>query len=57
MIRLDCLVLSGLDEKVSQVKSVLVHGTGGPPLTRKSLARFPLTPFLAYVRARGGFSR
>ena len=31
--------------------------TGGPPLTRKSLTRFPLPRFLAYVRASGGFSR
>ena len=29
--------------------------TGGPPLTRKSLTRFPLTQFLAYVRASGNF--
>ena len=31
-------------------------GTGGPPLTRKSLTRFPLTRFLAYVRVSGGIS-
>ena len=30
--------------------------TGGPPLTRKSLPRFPLTRFLAYVRVSGGIS-
>ena len=30
--------------------------TGGPPLTRKSLTRFPLTRFLAYVRVSGGIS-
>ena len=28
----------------------------GPPLTRKSLTRFPLTRFLAYVRVSGGIS-
>ena len=28
--------------------------TGGPPLTRKLLTRFPLTRFLAYVRVSGG---
>ena len=31
-------------------------GTGGLPLTRKSLTRFPLPRFLAYVRASGEFS-
>jgi hypothetical protein len=31
--------------------------TGGPPLTQKSLTRFPLPRFLAYVRASGGFLR
>ena len=30
--------------------------TGSPPLTRKSLTRFPLTQFLAYVRVSGGIS-
>ena len=30
--------------------------TGGPPLTRKSLIRFPLPRFLAYVRVSGGIS-
>ena len=30
--------------------------TGGPPLTQKSLTRFPLTCFLAYVRVSGGIS-
>ena len=30
--------------------------TGGPPLTRKSLTRFPLTRFLAYVRVSEGIS-
>ena len=30
--------------------------TGGPPLTRKSLTRFPLPWFLAYVRVSGGIS-
>ena len=28
--------------------------TGGPPLTQKSLTRFPLPRFFAYVRASGG---
>ena len=30
--------------------------TGGPPLTRKSLTRFPLPRFFAYVRVSGGIS-
>ena len=30
--------------------------TGGLPLTRKSLTRFLLTRFLAYVRVSGGIS-
>ena len=30
--------------------------TGGPPLTRKSLTRFPLPRFLAYVRVSGGIN-
>ena len=30
--------------------------TGGPPLTQKSLTRFPLPRFLAYVRLSGGIS-
>ena len=30
--------------------------TGGPPLTQKSLTRFPVTRFLAYVRVSGGIS-
>ena len=30
--------------------------TGGLPLTKKSLTRFPLTHFLAYVRVRWGIS-
>ena len=33
-----------------------VVSTGGPPLTRKSLTRFPLPRFLAYVRVSGGIS-
>ena len=32
-------------------------GTGGPPLTQKSLTRLTLPRFLAYVRASGGFAR
>ena len=31
-------------------------GTGGPPLTRKSLTRFPLPRFLASVRVSGAIS-
>ena len=30
--------------------------TGGPPLTRKLLTRFPLPRFFAYVRVSGGIS-
>ena len=30
--------------------------TGGPPLTQKSLTRFPLPRFLAYVHVSGGIS-
>ena len=33
-----------------------LYNTGGPPLTRKSLTRFPLPQFLAYVRVSGGIS-
>ena len=33
-----------------------VAHTGGPPLTRKSLTRFPLPRFLAYVPVSGGLS-
>ena len=36
--------------------NVINQYTGGPPLTRKSLTRFPLTRFLAYVRVSGGIS-
>ena len=36
--------------------SILIQCTGGPPLTRKSLKRFPLPRFLAYVRVSGGIS-
>ena len=31
-----------------------INYTGGPPLTQKSLTRFPLPRFLAYVRVSGG---
>ena len=31
-------------------------GTGGPPLIQKSLTRFLLPKFFAYVHAIGGFS-
>ena len=34
----------------------LYETTGGPPLTRKSLTRFPVTRFFAYVRVSGGIS-
>ena len=37
-------------------KSILMEDTGGPPLTRKSLTRFPLKRFLAYVSVSGGIS-
>ena len=37
-------------------KSMVNLYTGGPPLTRKSLTRFTLTRFLAYVRVSGGIS-
>ena len=37
-------------------KLCLVGTTGNPPLTQKSLIRFPLPRFLADVRASGGFS-
>ena len=30
--------------------------TRGPPFTQKSLTRFPLPQFLAYVRVSGGIS-
>ena len=36
--------------------SYVISTTGGLPLKRKSLTRFPLPRFLAYVRASGGFS-
>ena len=35
---------------------IFMQPTRGPPLTRKSLTRFPLTRFLAYVRLSGGIS-
>ena len=34
-----------------------IVGTGGPPLTRKSLTQSPTSAVLAYVPASGGFSR
>ena len=37
-------------------KKRYVTTTGGPPLTRKPLARFPLPRFLAYLHASGDFS-
>ena len=39
---------------ISAIK--IVKHTGGPPLTQKSLTRFPLPQFLAYVRVSGGIS-
>ena len=33
-----------------------MQSTGGPPLTRKSVTRFPLPRFLAYVHVSGGIS-
>ena len=41
----------------NSMKLLINQITGGPPLKRKSQTRFPLPPFLAYVRASGGFSR
>ena len=41
---------------VKPLKSTKSDITGGPPLTRKSLTRFPLTRFLAYVHVSGGIS-
>ena len=38
------------------LKMQIIQYTGGPPLLRKSLTRFPLPLFLAYVRVRGGIS-
>ena len=42
-------------ESGTNIKSVKI--TGGPPIKQKSLTWFPLTWFLAYVRASGGFLR
>ena len=44
-----CFVLFSFHLQILHTKV----GTGGPPLTRKSLTRFPLTRFLAYVRVSG----
>ena len=41
---------------IAQWKTKQKNITGGPPLRQKSLTRFPLTQFLVYVRASGGFS-
>ena len=41
---------------VYTAQTVNVVNTGGPPLTRKSLTRFPLPCCLAYVRVSGGIS-
>ena len=35
---------------------IMLRYTGGPPLTQKSLTRFPLPRFLAYVCVSGGIS-
>ena len=40
----------------SKVVFTHLHSTGGPPLTRKLLTRFPLPHFLAYARVSGGIS-
>ena len=42
--------------KVSVAENLTKRSTGGPPLTQKSLTRFPLTRFLAYVRVSVGIS-
>ena len=41
---------------VGKVFSIIIQITGGPPLTPKSITRFPLTRFLAYVCVSGGIS-
>ena len=43
-------------QKVKILNRKVDSNTVGPPLTRKSLTRFPLTRFLAYVRVSGGIS-
>ena len=47
---------SYLNRFFSLTTYVTIVDTGGPPLTRKSLTRFPLPRFLAYVRVSGGIS-
>ena len=45
--------------EVTSFKTVVLYVTlitGGPPLAQKSLARFPLQLFLAYVYVSGGIS-
>ena len=43
--------------KKSKRKKRICHSfTRGPPLTRKSIKRFPLTRFLAYARVSEGIS-
>ena len=44
-------------QTITKFKIIQIITTGGPPLTRKSLTRFPLPWFLAYVHVSGGFSR
>ena len=58
-----CLMTSGYTSSELEIKFkvqvslyFILPFTGGPPLTRKSLTRFPLTRFLAYVRVSGGIS-
>ena len=41
---------------ISVVFNRFFENTGGPPLTRNTLTRFPLTRFLAYARVSGGIS-
>ena len=41
--------------KIESLRFV-VKNTGGPPLTQKSLTRFQLPRFLAYVHVSGGIS-
>ena len=42
---------ANFEKKLSKITN-----TGGPPLTRKSLTRFPLPRFFAHVRVSGGIS-
>ena len=56
MMLVDRVGWPGTGKPISLDVTDLVHYAGGPPLTRKSLTRFPLPWFLAYVRVSGGIS-